>query len=92
MIDILLTGIICATPIPMGASVADLQSAKCEFFATAKATTYPQCEMVRDAYIRSIGTTNTYGYFLCGAADGSLDNRSSLIAVPRQKFNSQKGF
>jgi hypothetical protein len=92
MITILLTAIVCATPIPIGATVADFDAAKCQFSPTAKTATFQQCEMVRDAYQRSIGPVNFPGYFLCAREDGADDNRASLVAVARQKFNSQKGF
>ncbi|MNO50347.1 hypothetical protein D3C76_407200 [compost metagenome] len=92
MSTIILTAIICATPIPTGATVQDVEDANCQYATKAYTSSHNQCDIVRGAFMTSIGEVNFHGYFLCAWNREGVDPDRSLRTMPRMRFNSQKGF
>lgn len=88
---IILTAVVCASPIPVGASVQEIDAAKCDFVEKAYTSSHKQCRAVRNAYMADIGRINFHGYFMCTAEGDDFDPDATFIAVPRQRFDSKKG-
>lgn len=91
MISILLTVAVCASPIPINATNQEVAAAKCEYAVKATTSSYQQCEMVRDAFLRSVGKVNFYGYFICASDRDGFDEGDTIATIPRVSFNSKKG-
>lgn len=91
MINIILTAAVCLHPIPLGATPSEIQAADCEFFTKAYTTSHKECDMVRDAFLRSFGKVRGYGYLSCAWDQEGPDPKGNYINVPRVDFNSKKG-
>lgn len=92
MINVILTAVVCHSPLPYAATTAEIEQADCQFSTRAITSNHRQCDAIRTAYMTDIGPVNFYGYFLCAWDQQSKDPSANYIPITRQKFNSQKGF
>lgn len=91
MINIILTAAVCANPIPLGATQAEVQAADCTFATKAYTSSHDQCSAVREAYVTTIGKVKFYGYLLCAWDRPDRDPDANYFALPRQTFNKKVG-
>lgn len=91
MLNIILTAVVCASPIPVGATQDEVQAADCSFATKAVTANHDQCSVVREAYVATIGKVKFYGYLLCAWDQQGRDPDANYYALPRLKFNKKAG-